>query len=86
MTFQKVVLEAQEQDVLMNVGPFDWEKLVAIGEPFVDINRYGRVGKGETPVNADPGLMNHWSDQVVAFWVGGAGDFSYEVNGCFLDK
>ena len=70
----------------MDAGPFDWEELVTASEPLIDVDGYGRVRKCKAPVDADPNFVNHRSNQVVAFRVGGTGNFPYKVDGSFLDE
>ena len=62
MTFEEVVLQPQKEDILMDIGPFDWEELIAAGEPPVNVNCHGRVREGEAPVDAYPSLVNYWPD------------------------
>ena len=70
----------------MDVGLLNGEKLVAVREPFVNINCHGGVRECKAPVYTDPRFMDYRANQVITFWVCCAGDFTDEVNGGFLNE
>ena len=86
VAFQEVVLEVKKKDVLMDGSLIDGEELIAARKLPIDVDRHGRVREGKVPVDTDPRLVDYRANQIVAFWVCCAGDFTDKVNGGFLNK
>ena len=70
----------------MNGGRVINDCLMGGHDAFVQVDGDRRVFKREAAINALPGFVMDGASEVIAFGVGGTGDFAYKVNGGFLNE